>query len=104
MPSRTLDRPFSRHSSKLAEYRENELVAQRRYQHAQSTHAATAEVIQNLGDLTCQSSTNASDLRGAHEGDWVMKLKLAVAAALAVVIATPTLAAEFYVVQSSANK
>jgi hypothetical protein len=37
------------------------------------------------------------------EGDWVMKLKLAVAA-LALVIATPTFAAEYYVIQSASNK
>jgi hypothetical protein len=37
------------------------------------------------------------------EGDYVMKLKLAVAA-LALVIATPTFAAEYYVIQSASNK
>jgi hypothetical protein len=37
------------------------------------------------------------------EGDEVMKLKLAVAA-LALLIATPTFAAEYYVIQSASSK
>jgi hypothetical protein len=37
------------------------------------------------------------------EGDEVMKLKLVVAA-LALVIATPTFAAEYYIVQSASSK
>jgi len=79
-PSRTLDRAFSAHSSRMMDDRR---TGYRR------TTTIPARTIFIVGRNT--------------EGDEVMKLKLAVAA-LALVIATPTFAAEYYVIQSASSK
>jgi hypothetical protein len=64
----------------------------------------TARVTKNSDAPTAGRSSRTILIVGRNtEGDEVMKLKLVVTA-LALVIATPTFAAEYYIVQSASNK